>query len=457
MAALLEQQSELVSNVLEEEPTAESYQLLKAALLSSHTLTLYQMVDKLVNLEPLGGRKPSELMAAMQKLRPPRDEHFFIYNFLQRLPKEVRILLAHNNFSNTRKLAEKADGLLRWTSPPPLRSWRLQSKIPSPQQLQGQQGAEKAAGRRTGAASTATAAAAAHQLTSRSRCCVFSTSAMVIRPTSVWNRVRGRETSQPGRDQHRLLSRFFAVDDNTSKKFLVDTGASYSIIPHGSSAQPSGPALRTANNMRMRCWGSRTAEVKIVGASFLWSFLLADVRFPILGIDFLRHHQLVVDVYSDRFLPRAALAQPVGSDMFTVARQECRSVAAVSEWDSILAEFPAVSQPFTVASKPAHGVEHSIKTTGRPTTAKFRCLDPVRLAAAKAEFDKMLVAGVVCGSSSNWSSPLHMVQKKCGGWRPCSDFRRLNNITVKDKYPLPNMGDLSARLNGCTIFSKLDL
>jgi hypothetical protein len=112
MAALSEQQSELVSNILDEEPTAESYQLLKAALLSSHTLTPYQMVDKLVSMEALGGRKPSELMAAMQKLRPPKDEHFFVYHFLQRLPKEVRILLAHDDFADLRKLAEKADGLM---------------------------------------------------------------------------------------------------------------------------------------------------------------------------------------------------------------------------------------------------------------------------------------------------------------------------------------------------------
>jgi hypothetical protein len=70
------------------------------------------MVDKLVNLEALGGRKPSQLMAAMQKLRPPKDKNFFIYHFLQRLPKEVRILLAHDDFSDPRKLAEKADGLM---------------------------------------------------------------------------------------------------------------------------------------------------------------------------------------------------------------------------------------------------------------------------------------------------------------------------------------------------------
>jgi hypothetical protein len=111
-AAPSEQQSELVSNIPEEEPTEDSYQLLKAALLSSHTLTPYQMVDKLVNLEPLGGHKTSELMAVMQKLRPPKDEHSFIYHFLQCLPKEVRILLTHDNFSDTRKLAEKTDGLM---------------------------------------------------------------------------------------------------------------------------------------------------------------------------------------------------------------------------------------------------------------------------------------------------------------------------------------------------------
>jgi hypothetical protein len=50
-----------------------------------------------------------------------------------------------------------------------------------------------------------------------------------------------------------------------------------------------------------------------------------------------------------------------------------------------------------------------------------------------------------------------MVKKKDGGWRPCGDFRRLNTQTSDDKYPLPNMGDLSGCLNGCTIFSKLDL
>jgi hypothetical protein len=50
-----------------------------------------------------------------------------------------------------------------------------------------------------------------------------------------------------------------------------------------------------------------------------------------------------------------------------------------------------------------------------------------------------------------------MVQKKDGSWRPCGDYRPLNLQTVEDKYPLPNMADLAARLDGCKLFSKLDL
>jgi hypothetical protein len=90
-------------------------------------------------------------------------------------------------------------------------------------------------------------------------------------------------------------------------------------------------------------------------------------------------------------------------------------------------------------------------------TAKFRRLDPARLAAAKDEFAKMLAAGVIRHSSSCWASPQHMVRKKDGSWLPCGNFRRLNLVTAEDKYPLPNMADLSARLEGCRIFSKLNL
>jgi hypothetical protein len=139
--------------------------------------------------------------------------------------------------------------------------------------------------------------------------------------------------------------------------------------------------------------------------------------------------------------PEPLAAQPVGP---------------AEEWASLLREFPGVTLPLSMAAPPNHSVEHQVVMSGRPATAKFRRLDPSKLAAAKLEFHCMLDAGIIRRSSSAWSSPLHMVKKKDGGWRPCGDFWRLNVQTSEDKNPLPNMADLSGHLDGCKIFSKLD-
>jgi hypothetical protein len=79
------------------------------------------------------------------------------------------------------------------------------------------------------------------------------------------------------------------------------------------------------------------------------------------------------------------------------------------------------------------------------------------VAECQEEFAALEKAGIVSRSTSSLASPLHMVPKKDGSWRPCADYRRLNTITVPDRYPLPNMMDLSANMEGWTIFNKIDL
>ena len=102
-----------------------------------------------------------------------------------------------------------------------------------------------------------------------------------------------------------------------------------------------------------------------------------------------------------------------------------------------------------------HTVLHEINTSGRPVASKYRRLDADKLAAAKEEFRSLEKQGIIRRSSSSWASPLHMVKKTDGSWRPCGDFRRLNLQTEPDRYSVLNIADLTAKLHG--VFSKLDL
>ena len=105
---------------------------------------------------------------------------------------------------------------------------------------------------------------------------------------------------------------------------------------------------------------------------------------------------------------------------------------------------------------PAVGVQHFLQTEGPPITSRFRCLDSDKLRSAREIFAAWERDKVVWEFDSQWSSPLHMVKKKDGSWRPCRDFCHLNLATKPDKYPVPNLGDFLSQLEGCKVFSTLD-
>ena len=106
----------------------------------------------------------------------------------------------------------------------------------------------------------------------------------------------------------------------------------------------------------------------------------------------------------------------------------------------------------------AHQAQHTIDTgDARPIKQTPRRIPYHILPHVNAEVKKLLEARVVQPSTSEWSSPVVLVKKKDGTWRLCVDYRKLNAVTKKDSFPLPDIRDLFDALQGNCLFSTCDM
>jgi hypothetical protein len=80
-----------------------------------------------------------------------------------------------------------------------------------------------------------------------------------------------------------------------------------------------------------------------------------------------------------------------------------------------------------------------------------------QLQKLKAQIKELMGKGFICASSSPWGAPFIFVGKKDGTQRMCVDYRSLNDVTIKKKYPLPRIEDLFDQMRGAKVFSKIDL
>ncbi len=103
-------------------------------------------------------------------------------------------------------------------------------------------------------------------------------------------------------------------------------------------------------------------------------------------------------------------------------------------------------------------VEHRIDTGDAvPIKQQPRRLPNSLRTVVEEQVGEMLENDIIKPSNSPWSSPIVLVRKKDGTWRFCIDFRKLNDVTVNDAFPLPQVADLMDNLAGHQYFSTLDL
>ncbi|CAB0030694.1 unnamed protein product [Trichogramma brassicae] len=222
---------------------------------------------------------------------------------------------------------------------------------------------------------------------------------------------------------------------------------------------PTTLNLQAANGSCIKTYGFLTLNLNFgLRREFLWRLVIADVDVPIIGSDFLAHYNLLPDCKYKAIVDGITGLRAQG--LSKVSQQS--SVTAIntttSNYSDLLSEFQAITRPPGFPREIKHETVHHIRTTpGPPIMSRARRLAPDKLKIAQSEFDDMLRAGTARPSESSWSSPLHLAPKGATGWRPCGDFRALNARTIPDRYPVRHIHDATSFIDGCSIFSKIDL
>ena len=236
-----------------------------------------------------------------------------------------------------------------------------------------------------------------------------------------------------------------------SIKFLVDSGASISVLPYPrfqvNQVSHNNRMLLTANKEHLKCYGQRRMSFTIAGLPnlFIWTFEVANVSQAILGADFFAEHDLLIDCKTRSIRTK---------DLTTVVNA-CNCVEKKSELPAIIERELKAAKTITQAQV---NVKHYINTgNSQPIAQRCRKLFGAKLDAVKEHFKTLERQGIIRPSKSPWASPLVVVTKRDGSYRPCGDYRKLNNHTVPDQYPLPTIEDLLHTVAKGKWFSKIDL
>jgi hypothetical protein len=125
----------------------------------------------------------------------------------------------------------------------------------------------------------------------------------------------------------------------------------------------------------------------------------------------------------------------------------------------VLTEFPDVFSEDLPELPSEREVEFTIDLVpeiGPISKAPYR-MAPVELKELKEQLQDLLGKGFIWPNASLWGAPVLFVKKKDGSMRLCIDYRELNKVTIRNKYPLPRIDDLFDQLRGSEVFSKIDL
>ncbi|GKF74039.1 putative reverse transcriptase domain-containing protein, partial [Tanacetum coccineum] len=125
----------------------------------------------------------------------------------------------------------------------------------------------------------------------------------------------------------------------------------------------------------------------------------------------------------------------------------------------VFRDFPKVFSDHLFGLPPIREIEFQIELIpgATPVAKSPYLLAPFELEELSGQLKELQDKGFIRPSSSPWGAPVLFLKKKDGSFRMCIDYRELNRLTVKNRYPLPRIYDLFDQLQGSQFFSKIDL
>ena len=151
-----------------------------------------------------------------------------------------------------------------------------------------------------------------------------------------------------------------------------------------------------------------------------------------------------------------------GDELFALTISESKELIEVPDERvrALLAEFSDVfPEKLPAELPPPREVDHRIELEpgSVPPSRPIYRMSPLELEELRKQLDELIASGYIQPSRSPYGAPILFVKKKGGDLRMCVDYRALNKITIKNKYPIPLIDDLVDQLHGAKIFSKIDL
>ena len=192
-------------------------------------------------------------------------------------------------------------------------------------------------------------------------------------PCSYYSTLGQREVANIALSSSKLL---YVADKGNKCKYLIDTGAAVSVLPKSCAngiSDADSLALVAANNSTINTYGNCERVVDVgLKREYPWTFIVADVKQPIIGADFLIHYNLLVDLRS-RCLRDMRTGLAIAASLSSITPLSLNKVDTVqNEYTKLLVQFPELTRPTTKGETVKHSITHKIVTKGHPVFARPR-------------------------------------------------------------------------------------